>query len=217
MSILGHLLVASMLASPLSFAAKTTLQVASPDKQHNLVIRERPAPDAPGMTRTSFSIAEVNGKIIRPVGWTVLPLIAVKWHKSGKAVMVIQHISRQMVMSLIAPRNGQWQMWDVDQFRSPPDFFHLFNAESTKSSFLCYYTGHDHRQDALDAYRTEVAIPSGKARLLLVKPLKDEDLRIFDPHAGDLAKQAERATSKNTHHIRSLGHDEPDWFVMHLP
>jgi len=214
MSHLNHVICALLAMAVLPCVAGTSLRVPSPDKQHQLLIAEKPSPESPDVIRTSFSIADAKGNVISDLGATEFPVIAVKWHKEGKAIMVIEHIARQPVMRLIALNDKGWKMSEVEQFKEPPNFFSLVNVESSESGFVCFYLGGNERKDASTAYRTELKIHSGEARLLTAKKFEDEELGFYKRSIG---KELHRLRQCNKEGVitynPSVDDDEPGWVM----
>lgn len=213
MRCLYHILYAVLMFVVSPCEAGTLWQLASPDKQHHLLVLGAPSPDSPDVVRTSFSIADAQGKVIKEVGSTEFPVIAVKWHREAKAIMVIEHISRQVVMRLIAFNGGEWRMLEVTQFKEPPNFFNLVNTESRESIFVCYYLGRNERGGAFVAYRTEVNTQSGEVNLVSAKRIEDEDLGFYKSSIASELYSIDQALKGNeTRYSSATLDDEPSWF-----
>lgn len=195
--------------------AEAFLKLDSPDLQYSLVITGKLSPESGDVVRTSFSIADARGKVVKELGSTEYPVVAVKWHKSARVVMVIEHISRQIVMRLITLRNGnEWSMLDVKQFKDPPNYFNLVSAESIENGFLCYYLGRSERGGASVGYRTEVNVQTGESRLVSAKPIDDEDLGFYKPSiARGLRGVIQAMEHGGARYSSAMTDDEPDWFV----
>ncbi len=214
MNHLNQLISAILALAVLPCVAGTSLRVPSPDKQHQLIIAEKPSPESPDVIRASFSIADAKGNVISDLGATEFPVIAVKWHKEAKAIMVIEHIARQSVMRLIALNGRAWKMSEVEQFKEPPNFFSLVNVESSESGFVCFYLGNNERKDASTAFRTELNIHSGEAKLLTAKQIEDEELGFYKRNIG---KELHRLGRSNKEGVitynPSVDDDEPGWIM----
>lgn len=197
--------------------AATLLHLASPDKQYQLLIAREPSPESADVVRASFSITNAQGKILRKVGDTEFPVVAVKWHRDARAIIVLEHIARQVVMRLIAFDGGEWKMVEVVQFKEPPNYFSLVNVESKESGFVCYYLGRHERKGAFIAYRTEVSTTTGEAKLLSAKQLEDEDLGFYKSSvASELHKTDQAVSSGLVQYATELSDDEPKWFLPRL-
>jgi|JI10StandDraft_1071094.scaffolds.fasta_scaffold170035_2 hypothetical protein len=213
MRYIDHILYAVLLFMLSPCEAGTLWQLASPDKQHHLLVLGAPSPDSPDVVRTSFSIADAQGKVIKEVGSTEFPVIAVKWHRDAKALMVIEHIARQVVMRLIAFNGGEWQMSEVTQFKEPPNFFNLVNTESREAAFVCYYLGRNERGGAFVAYRTEVNTQTGEVNLVSAKRIEDADLGFYKSSIASELHSIDQSLNENgTRYSSALSDDEPSWF-----
>lgn len=214
MSYLNHVMCALLAMAVLPCVAGTSLRVVSPDERYQLLIAEKPSPESPDVIRTSFSIADAKGNVISELGATEFPVIAVKWHKGAKALMIIEHIARQSVMRLIALNDKEWKMSEVEQFKEPPNFFGLVNVESSESGFVCFYLGRNERKDATTAYRTELNIHSGEAKLLTARRIDDEELGFYKDRIG---KELHRLSKSNKEggitYNPAVDDDEPSWIM----
>ncbi len=211
-----HLLCAILVLAVLPCVAGTSFQVPSPDKKHQLVIEQKPSPESPDIIRTEFSIADEKGNVISELGVTEFPVIAVKWHKEAKALMIIEHIARQSVMQLIVLNDKGWKMSEVEQFEEPPNFFSLVNVESSEGGFVCFYLGKNERKDASTAYRTKLSIHSGEAKLLAAKRIEDEELGFYKRSIGKELHRLSRSSKEGTRTYNpSVDDDEPGWVMPH--
>lgn len=214
MSYLHRLLCVLVVLAVPPCVSGTLLQVPSPDKKYQLFIVQKPSPESPDVVRTSFSIADAKGNVIGDLGATEFPVIAVKWHKDAKAVMVIEHISRQTVMRLIALNDKAWAMSEVSQFKETPNFFSLVNVESSESGFICFYLGRNDRNDASTAYRTELSIQSGDAKLLTAKRIEDEEFGFYKVSIGMELQRLKRDNKAGVVTFSpAVDDDEPNWVM----
>ena len=211
---MNYLICALLELAVLPCVAGTSLRVPSPDKEHQLLIAEKPSPESPDVIRASFSIADARGNVISDLGATEFPVIAVKWHKEAKAIMVIEHIARQSVMRLIALNGRAWKMSEVEQFKEPPNFFRLVNVESSESGFVCFYLGKNGLKDATTAYRTELNIHSGEAKLLTARRIDDEELGFYKDSIGkEIHRLRQSNKERGITYNPSVDDDEQSWIM----
>lgn len=209
-----QILYSALMTLASTCGAETSLNLASPDKQYHLLIVTEPSPESPDVVRTSFSITDAQGKVMKKVGATEFPVTAVKWHRDAKALIVLEHIARQPVMRLIALDSGEWKMVEVAQFKEPPNYFSLVNVESKESAFVCYYLGRHERKGAFIAYRTEVSTQTSEAELLSSKKVEDDDLGFYKSSVANELHQIEQVVSSGlVQYTTALPDDEPKWFL----
>jgi len=206
-------LVVGLFLVSIVYGSEPGLRAFSPGKKYQLVVEDVPRPDAPDAVWTSISVSDANGKMIRQLYTTEFPIDAIKWHKSADAAIIMEHIARQEVMELVLLRNGLWQHIEVNQFKTPPGYFHLVEAKSGRSSFECYYLGHNRSTDEFTAYRTEVNVITGEATLKAAKHIDDEDLPFYKQSLANILYQMENASKDKPLSLESWPPDEQaNWY-----
>jgi hypothetical protein len=189
------------------------LKVPSPDRKFQLLIEQAPTPDNPGEVFCSFSICDAEGKVIKKLGKTNFAVVAIKWHKTANAAVVLEHISHQVIMNLIYLDDGIWEMGRVRQFEDPPGVFKLLDAESDKASFKFYYLASERGNGEYTAIRTELNIRTLDATLKSAKRVNPEDLPFYKDGPGDILFQLEHASANKPLHCESLD-EGADWFGL---
>ncbi|MGC3988676.1 MAG: hypothetical protein QM796_03110 [Chthoniobacteraceae bacterium] len=196
------------------------VRIMSPDKKFQLLVREMPNPRAPELNATSFTMCNPQGKVLAQFDYQELPIIAIKWHKSANAVMILEHISHQEIMEIITLEKGKWVMIDAEQFSGLPDAFSIINANSTDSAFDCYYIGHDRASASnpdseLSGYEIEINVFSGNARCKMSRSIKSEEMYFYLPDVGNVLYEMRKSAPNMLPHYHSPGDDdEPDWFGL---
>jgi len=194
-------------------AKEPELKVISPDQKYQLVFRRMPdAGDQDGIL-TWVSICDAGGKVIQQLYKTSFPVIAIKWHKTADAAMILEHIAHEDIMRLVILRNGLWKDVEVDQFKEVHGDVHLVDARSGPSFFRCYYLGHDPSAGKFTACLTEVSISTGKAVLESETSVDEGTLPFYKSSLGNILHQIGAASPDAPFHFKSWPPDgEADWY-----
>ena len=210
-----RLLSMALFLTSIAFGEEPAISVPSPNRQYELRLEEHPDSDDPGVIWTHVSICGSNGKTIRELYKTNFPVIALKWHKTANAAMILEHIARQEVMRLEILRQGHWDNIEVEQFGANPGSFSLIDATSNPSSFECFYIRYDSPRDEYTACKTNVDVATGKAKLLSVERVDVKDLPFYKLSLDAIFFQLK--TLSPTVPLRynsSQSEDEPDWYAV---
>jgi len=208
-------LFAGLFLTSIVYGEEPALNVPSPNQQYELRLQERPDSDDQGVIWTYVSICGSNGKTIRELYKTNYPVIALKWHKTADAAMILEHIAGQEVMRLAVLRKGFWENIEVKQFDKNPGSFSLIDAKSVPSSFECYYMRYDSPRDEYTACRTNVNLATGEAKLLSVERVGINNLSFYKLSLDAIFFQLKSLSPTiPLRYKSSQSEDEPGWYAV---
>jgi len=190
------------------------LNVPSPDGRFQFIAKQDPK--ITNAAHVEFFLCDKNGKRLKEFNYTEFPVLAVKWHQSSTAVMVLEHIAQQEVMELFTLKKGRWEETEVEQLPDDVRCFNVVNAYSAGSYFKCYYIASNWNRDEWLACATEVNITTGKAKLITRKHVDIEDLPFYGESIGNIVYQLMKGPTEKPPHFQSMNgmDDEPDWYGM---
>lgn len=204
-------IAASLLVQIAHANSSNFFELVSPSGTNKVIVKSEPSPDSPDVFRMYYSLVNIETHKTTALGATEYPIIGIKWHANSNAFLVVEHISRQIVLRLGSKHAGEWSMNEVQQFESPLNYFKLINCRSEPTSFLLYYTGSDDKtSDNYICVLSKLEISSKKCNVVKQFKFKRDDLDFY--HLSIDAGLSRGSGIGAQHYSPALSEAEPAWF-----